>query len=436
MKKIYSIICLFILFCPLYAGTLGVNPGVGGFNINMNGENNQGGTTWSDGQVKGSATSSQYSYEQMIALGGVWGMEVPVDNGIAHGTYQWDRAESNNPLVITATCPNGFEFVSASNEAARRPFELYLIVKADHNNSNSNPGRNVHRLEDELVAGDNSGSIKYEDLDSNKPTYNWTNLVWEDEDEDNSYKFQFIWFDVVLCLPGEVSDTGSLVYNGNVYNLVEAADYSALLTISLDWNGQHQEITIPMSGYFSLNEPQESKASLVVRPRAAAANLDIRGMIGVPQNVADIEFMSEIGSDDYNNRREPDKNPYTDYYIFLSASNDPSAPNERGFELVHDSLGPFDTPTVQNSVKYTATLTGSDDSNTADGLSSTFTGTDYINGSIPGLGITTRTHSNTGSAVRYAQFTGSIDITMQDPVPTLPGRYTGEIYIHVVSDGT
>ena len=425
MKKIYSIICLFILFCPLYAGTLGVNPGVGGFNINMRGENNQGGTTWSVGQVTGSATSSQYSHEQVIALGGVWRMEV-YTNG--WGRYLWDQAECKNPLTVTITCPNGFEFVSASNEAARRPFAIEVVLKASHTHTPNDAG--------------NTPSTKIIPFDQNQKTFTYTEFGFDEPDfkyvlNNIEYNYQYLWFDLVLSLPGEVSDTGSIDYNGNVYNLVEADDYSALLTISLDWNGQHQEITIPMSGYFSLNEPQESKASLVVRPRAAAANLDIRGMIGVPQTVADIEFMSEIGSDDYNRDRNPDKNPYSDYYIFLSASNDPLAHDDRGFELVHDSLGPFDTPTVQNSVKYTATLTGSDDSNTADILSSTFTGMDYINGSsIPGLRITTRAHGDTGGAVRYAQFTGSIDITMQDPVPTLPGRYTGEIYIHVVSDGT
>ena len=443
MRRISLILALLIIcISSIMAATVGVNPGVGGFNIDMASWDYQGGTEWNIVRVgdddtypavTGDSTESKYSYEQMVGTGGVYEMGVET----SWGFYVWDTAESNNPLTITASCPNGFYFVSSTNEAARRPFRLKVIVNASHSYDTNNPGTGqfdskVYTLED----GNNSFTVGYWDFDTDgKPG---SSVI------HNTYHYQFLWFDVVLELPiDSISNTGTLIADNRQYNLVEADDYSALVTLSVDWNGQHREVVIPLSGFYSINEGKESMASLVVRPRAAASNLDIKNMAGDPQTVADIDFMSEVYSADYEIYRNGVGNPTApsgSYRIFLSASNDPNDPNST-FLLEHSSRSPLDAPSPYNTIEYTATLSGYDgplsDSNRRY-LTETFYGNEAISGTnVPGVLVESDSHSDTGADIQYAQFTGSIDVTISEPdTPIMQqGRYVDEIYIHVVSTG-
>ena len=447
MRRI-SIALVLLISCisSITAAYVGVNPSVGGFNIDMASWDYQGGTEWnivhSGGNdtypaVTGDSTASRYSYEQMVGTGGVYEMDVDYYWFVAY-IYEWDTAESNYPLTITASCPNGFYFVSSTNEAARRPFRLKVVVNASHSYDTNNPGTGqfdskVYTLQD----GNNSVTVDYwDDFDTGRKPYSSA--------EDETYYYQFLWFDVVLELPiDSISNTGTLIADNRQYNLVEADDYNALVTLSVDWNGQHREVVIPLSGYYSINEGKESMASLVVRPRAAASNLDIKNMAGDPQTVADIDFMSEIYSADYEKYRNGVSDPTasnSSYRIFLSASNDPLSPDST-FLLEHSSRSPLDAPSPYNTIEYTATLRGYDgplsDSNRRY-LTETFYGNEAISGAnVPGVLVESGSHSNTGGDIQYAQFTGSIDVTISEPdTPIMQqGRYVDEIYIHVISTG-
>ncbi len=449
MRRVFSIIALLIsCISSITAAYVGVNPSVGGFNIDMASWDYQGGTNWSGAEVSGAGSANSYSYEQMVGIGGVYEMEVPLDQTFTGRDYIWSQADSNNKMTISASCPNGFYFVSASNPSARRPFNLVIVLKTHHQEnpglvkSSANGGSAIITLGQGGAI--NSKEIGYWDynLVSSRPENFTTTLVWEDS--DRSFRYQYMWFDVILELPiDDITNTGLLTADGRVYNLVEADDYSAIVTLSIDWNGQHTEVTIPMSGHYSINDGRQSMASLVVRPRAAASNLDIKNMAGDPQTVADIDFMSEVYSVDYERYRNGISNPTApsgSYRIFLSASNDPNDSNST-FLLEHSSRSPLDAPSPYNTIEYTATLSGYDgplsDSNRRY-LTETFYGNEAISGTnVPGVLVESDSHSDTGADIQYAQFTGSIDVTISEPdTPIMQqGRYVDEIYIHVVSTG-
>ena len=452
MRRI-SIALVLLISCisSITAAYVGVNPSVGGFNIDMASWDYQGGTNWSGAEVSGAGSANSYSYEQMVGIGGVYEMEVPIEwykyeRPNWNHVYLWDQADSNNKMTISASCPNGFYFVSASNPSARRPFNLIIALKTHHQKSSGLVGGSANGGSANIVLGQggaiNSKEIGYWDYNSSRPhNYGSTNLLIE---QDDSYRYQYMWFDVILELPiDDITNTGLLTADGRVYNLVEADDYSAIVTLSIDWNGQHTEVTIPMSGHYSINDGRQSMASLVVRPRAAASNLDIKNMAGDPQTVADIDFMSEIYYEDYERNRHGISNPTApsgDYRIFLSASNDPLSPDST-FLLEHSSRSPLDAPSPYNTIEYTATLRGYDgplsDSNRRY-LTETFYGNEAISGAnVPGVLVESGSHSNTGGDIQYAQFTGSIDVTISEPdTPIMQqGRYVDEIYIHVISTG-
>lgn len=430
MKKALSTLLILLLVimqiqAAPFPAVPSVNPKDGGFGINLASYDYQGDKRTDDStfewqsKATGDTSKGKYSDFQMVGTGGVWNMKS--DN-------------SDNPMTITITCPNGFFFQSMSNEGARRPFSLILVIKESNSDNLNESGTNQNPIQ-EVVEVDSGESVAFQ--------YNTTNhnSGW---DADRSYRF--MWFDLVLCLPFDttgdgvtansyVTPNGRMYVDKRPYDLVEADDYFALITLKVEWNNQIAEITIPLSGYYSRNpQNMDTVTSLSAKPRSSAGNLDIQSMAGQSIPIADISFMST--ADDI------------DYYMFLSSSSNPQLSDKNGFRLTHSSVGAGKDPTIEEYLGFDLTLettrstrrSGSMGSlGSAEGEVFTFDGTDASQGLtvLPDTCVTIpyESNTNTGSAETYAQYEGTVSIIMDQPRTILKeGSYTEEVYVHILTD--
>ena len=464
MKKIIVLILITFLSFSLFAGAPGVNPKRGGFGIDMastfyNFEDN-----YSSIRYSGSADGyNTYGDDHIVALGGVWKMDS-------------EQNESQHEMVVTVTCPNGFYFESISNPGARRPFELYAVINESYSNSSGNSGETDNNgrthnnyVRKRLAEGENVFDYTYDFITpSNKWDTEWINSEYHVHPArrlDEDYKYQYMWFDLVLCLPYDgtqgtsyVSSDGRMNYNGRSYNLIEADDYSAIITVRVEWNGQVAETTIPLGGYYSKNiTSMDTTTSLSVRPMASASNLSIETMQGVQVDIADINFMAigtiyetETYEHDYGYdwTSWDDETTFTintyhnqpSYYLFLSASRNPFEEDSEGFRLVRTNRGYSESPYSEDYVGFDLRLTTnviSDDS-VSSGSYKDFDGTDYMldsNTLSDAIKIPFKGYGGTGDTVRYAQYEGTVSIIMDQKNTIMnDGLYQEEVYVHIVSN--
>ena len=444
MKKLSTFIllllaCTMLLFAARDENNRpSVNPKDGGFGISMASRDYQGDKrTVSDDNYKypegvgndyicdGTDTQTHYSSLQMVATGGVWGMHSTFHNEFM-GIGWWSHEYDLSPMRVTIECPNGFFFQSASNPGARRPFEILAVVKQGFSNekdnfSGSSDGQKIY----ELCSSTNSFEFSY---NSEYPTLG-TPVA-------DSAEWQFMWFDLVLCLPFDeipdsesyVTSNGRMSADGRYYELAEADDYFALITIRVEWNGYSDEITIPLNGYYSRNENEDidKHTSLHIQNRTAASNLDMRTMSGQYVDIADISFMSNL--DDAT------------YHMFLSASPDPYSPDSNGFRLVHLDVGYNEDPTIEEYLGFDLIMTTARKT-TESGFETSgqviFDGTDYApsTSQLPDNEVKIESYPNnfTGGTETYAQYEGTVSILM-DPLPGImkEGTYREEVYVHIL----
>ena len=466
MKKTLLIFISFIMIASsIFAGAPGVNPQNGGFGINMASteynfsiegisQGQDSNITWENGD---------YSGKHTVALGGVWNMKSEFtvteegdwswqeDNGI------WNNTECNEPMTITVNCPNGFFFESISNPGARRPFALLLILKESYSSSTNQSGTNTNDKQRLYLLQEGENVI-------NDITYSYTKPGTE-KVEESKYEYcqyQYMWFDLVLCLPYDnnpnapngsyVSSSGNMIYNGRSYNLIEADDYSAVITITVEWNGQSAEVTIPLSGYYSANiSSMDTTSSLSVRPMASASNLSINSMQGRQVDIANINFLSIAGREFTKEEEEkwsmgwghwnveaPEWREHPRYYMFLSSSRNPFETDPNGFRLVH--RGASSSPMMEEYIGFDLRVTTNQTSNTTDSSVYDFDGTEAVtNNTLPGnaIYIPFKGFGGTGGAVWFAQYDGTVSIIMdQQSAPTMKsGVYEEEVYVHIVTDG-
>ena len=391
------------------------------------------------------------------------------------GVYNISGSELNSySMTITIDSPNGFYFESISNPGARRPFKLYAVIKGSCDRNMNQPGTNSYEHSVALLeeGSNNRGSVQY-----------------SGERRGNYY---YLWFDLVLCLPYDdwdsgngdsyVSSNGRMMYNGRYYDLVEADDYSAVITVTVEWGDKSKSISIPLSGYYSKNlneETVDNTASLAVRPRPSASNLSINSMAGVEVEVADISFMADIkyrSPEYYEGSRQDDGWVWEysvpkNFYIFLSASRNPNDSDPNGFRLIHTQAASKTDPDINEFIGFDLLLRTNDSSGSI--VDTEFDGTESISGgnlpdnsvvvptsdstpveyfdgwsSIWGLGYTwnfnfdtpndfNKDFNYTGDIVNYAFYDGTISIRMDQPSvnPMRAGRYEEEVYVHIVTDG-
>ena len=271
----------------------------------------------------------------------------------------------------------------------------------------------------------------------------WTNLkesITQVGYKYDAFNWMHLWADIVLVLPGTVNTANdSVTYNNVVYPLIEADDYTALVTITMEYGGQIKSITIPFSGFYEKGNTLKdtSVCSLLVNPYSTAAHLSITEDRGSWVPVGSLDFMLSTAS---NN--SPDaKVKITEPRIFASSSSDPEAGAADDFRLVHESAT-FNTPLTQtNSIGFDVRIRNLN----ADGGTSScvFDGTatqqDIVNGNKAAIepAYIKASLNHDGTDKSYYLYNGEIEV-MMDPGTNvmLEGRYTGTVYIHVIADET
>ena len=483
-KTLIIVIAILISASALYAGQVGLNPWHGGFGIDMATTeynfNSKKLEYISPSQFTEAAVNSNYSDTHMVALGGVWNMESKRE-----GIY-WVN-ESDKKMMITAECDNGFYFESISNPGARRPFKLYLVVKESYSsqpdmysqNSDSQYGRTNGTVR---IFELKEGKLSSEPIDytyitpSNYLTYDGSLADYTIDFRPAGFKYQYMWFDVILCLPYDsaqgtnyVTSEGKMTYNNREYTLVEADDYTAIVTLRIEWNGQEKELTIPLRGYYSANiTEQDSTASLSVRPRASAANLSIETMQGIEVPVADIDFMAtgypkrdENGNilyyDGDGNQLETDRvgkdygtmkfENIDSFYMFLSASRNPFESDPNGFRLIRRNRGYSESPYSEDYIGFTVRVSPT----AVEGANQNISPVDFDGTkSVPSSGtlspadkagmiqIKKETNYETGGEnkpVTFTRFQATASIIMDQATTVMnDGIYEEEIYVHIVTD--
>ena len=377
--------------------------------------------------------------------------------------------EKYKDVTVTVSCPNGMFFVSQSNPAFKFPFELQLFWKdaayCDYEEQEWDPDEtwrgdyvwpnpetwvvtslsgqeaNHYIEKNGLVSEqDPETTVSIRDGLDNYPTsgsdYDAFRVRYKDWKRENIGLD--LWADIVLVLPGKIDTINNTVtYNNVVYPLIEADDYTALVTITMEYGGKSKSITIPFSGSYDRddNQPKESTCSLLVNPYSTAAHLSITEDRGSWVPVGSLDFMLSTAAITGSTKK------LSAPIIFASSSNDPETGAADDFRLVHESVK-FNTPLTQtNSIGFDVRIRNLN----ADGGTSScvFDGTatedKAVNGSVsaikPAKVEATLDHNTDDRS--YYLYNGEIEV-MMDPGTNvmLEGRYTGTVYIHVIADET
>lgn len=398
MKKLILIISLlFVLLTGLGALPSFVYAPYSGFaGIPIGNTHYKGGSTWASSG--GEDSDDTYANAEMLALVSL---------------YPIDSSSFNKSFTVSVTCPNGMYMVSMSQPTFKRPFEIYLYPVAKHATlTDNNP-----------IKLSNSNPI----------------AVYTPGFTSTGGNVGF-WFDVVLVLPvdedtserkGMDTENDRLVVDGNVYPLARTNDYSAIVTISIDFEGASDPIsfTMPFTGYYNGSpNPHNSAAALPVAldinvyPEATNISLDIANR-GKWIDIGHLVFLL---------------NSTKDASIFLSSSSDPFVAGDE-FSLKKDDLSHTAQLTSVNSIGFTARLT---DTN---GNVNLFEGNEFISptasydSSVPDNFVkletvtTAKFNNENHSNVSYKEYQAEVSI-MLDSVDTtlLSGRYEEEIYCHVL----
>ena len=404
MKRTFSLIILLLMVHAIFAVNVTIAPYNGAFNVSMSSDVYQGGSGGWAGNASYPLTDdkTQYKNEEMIALAGFGGLT-------------WEQINYGH-IKISVSCPNGFYFVSQSNPAFRRPFELELVWTAQKSYGSQ---------------------IKF-------PTETYNIRISENMPEKEipaifNRQEQWgtvggnLWCDIILVLPFDDMDvnTDTLTANSKQYPLIPANDYTALVSITVEFveTGESDTITIPFFGYYSRDEKtQESTCSMFVDPYAKAARLDIQNDRGKWIPVGSIDFLMSAGAG---------KTLAETPRIFASSSRNPEEPSPGRFQLVHEDVT-YDTPLTQtNRIYYDVRINRASGTGTQ---SYTFDGTDNLDscknddsfGISPGSETGGFNHTN---PITYYTYDGEIEVMMEGGTNIMAaGSYQSSIFIHVVTE--
>ncbi len=392
----------------------------------------------------------QYADENIVAMAAVYGISrwYNTNNTDPKDPYTLDV---KNPITlkITADCASGFNFVSQSNPSIVRPFNLFIYPKyvvGGQADTISNKHAALGKLISLTPPYDNTKEIVLDrivKLDNEKDFWDKTNYL-------------NIWFDVIVSLPLDekgVSQQGVMA-GGKIYPLVDASDYSALVTLTLELTlrykkdgGDETEINevkitktlpIPFSGYSSAlgaNEPD--KSAIYINTTTANINLN-RNYTGRWVNIGSINYEHYIA--DHLTTQPTDESDKS--RIFFSASSDPFVSNTNGFRFIHSKAGKV--LTSNNSVPFTLRFTGTGHS--SDVGSVEFDGKGYTSSSnmmvgIEGKSILSTCHNDEYFAhssvkrVHFHSIDGDLSIMVDDNPDTMQaGTYYADVYVHVIAE--
>ena len=454
---------------------------------------------WTDtkalSQISNANNLGYYRDEHMIAGGGIeiddisrnfpeeeyWHVGTTDTGVIEHWAdcYRLIRADdviADLSLTLSVDCSSDFEFVSQSDSSYRRPFELYYIAKSSGVDTIRDEPYPATRIERSI----RNKKIEYDPKDYNK-------------NGDN----RRIWFDMILALPyDEYNDVG-VISDNTLYPLKDSSDYTAVVTITLtanftvrynvyyaynvrytDWESSWWErykefeelieypvtmtktISLPFFGYSSSfsTVPTDSVGSLHISTTPESQNINLNpGAISGRVKVADISYLMNDGRT-HEGASAPDYRSEM-AWIFLSASPEPNDSNKDGFRLINDKAG--NVLTSNNNVPFIVEVQGINQSmgNTS-GIGSgsivEFDGTEHVgsfdlnNESVGKDFVHTvceydraLPHADPEGKqyyYHYHSFEGEVYVQLRpnsSTEPPMAGRYTGDIYVHVISgDGT
>ena len=412
MKKILVIAFLFLaVVLGIFAAdaTISLSPfyAISGIPIGSSLYNYDGTGGWSGT----SGQSSTYTNSEMIGLFSVYG----VSGGLTKS------------LTVSVSAPNGLYLESQSQPAYKRPIEVFLV-----------PGYNFNQHLDSVKL---SESQSYYTFDISK-----------------AKSATSIWFDVILVLPGTLDpDSDEITYNEKKYKLIEAEDYSCLATFTVTYGDTSESLTIPFSGYYSKssNAIKSSSVSMNVVMNANAYNLNLKTDQGSWIDIGEVSVMTS------GDKINDSKNTAAKVAVFFSSSSDPFTKGEK-FKMVKDNLGATTAKTTQNSLGFTLkvskpsynTSNGDPDySKVGSGDWLTFDGTAYMDSDLQGYTVTStykqlfaskgfiiptyqvRYYSDSAQhgTTSFYQYTSRIEMQLDTSDVTMSaGRYTGDIYIHVM----
>lgn len=433
-----------------------------------------------------------YGNQHIVLLGGIEG--VPNFNpeevltyrrektgwflGDIHSNVDGFRIKSINwaDIEITVISSTDFMYISQSNPIYQRPYHLYAVPRYSFTDDQGS-------FEPETFS-DHEGLpiIRFSSEDPTTEKISWPSPERE---------YSNLWFDLILALPYDSYNETGVSYDNREYPLSDAEDYSSTVTFTVRWTVTYEieynegrwdgdtydgeswnhyetraipfkkDITIPFSGFSSTIEmgPLDDTGSLVITPTPNASNLSLDYEdTGVPVEVADIHFILNHGKN-----TEP-----TDAWLFLSASPDPFVKNQNGFVLVHDDAGSM--LTSYNSAKYKVSVRGIGDSasntdgaggsevvfegdETAGDFYSSITGPKSYIRTITSGDLTLPHLSNWKDEsgdwdifpdyveyptnYQYSEFQGVVSVEIEETPMEADGmdsgRYTSEIYIHVMT---
>ncbi len=378
-----------------------IGPFAGFTGIPIGNNNFKGGSDWSETKNQ----AGYYDDDEMIAMIKLSGISA---------------AYKSSAFTISINCPNGMYMTSLSHPDFKRPFEIYFYPKTD------GTGGTTLKLSNSNPVG----------------TFTTTKSVsgtWNQ------------WFDVVLVLPGTVdAENDRLIVEENgqqiIYPLIEANDYSAVVTITVDFDGASSQgsLTLPFTGYYegstaSLTKSSENPASLAINmyPGASNINLDVSNR-GVWIPVCSLSYMYFLGK--FSNNYKSTRNA-----IFLSSSSDPFIAGDK-FVLVKDDISHDTQLTSANSINFEAKLvdlkTGNE--NSFDGTDSVLSSTTFedLEKSYPSFVLLDGAVEmveyggvHEKKAAVYREYQAEMQIKLeQSDVTLLQGKYEGEIYVHVITE--
>ena len=423
----------------------------GAFGVNL-GDPNDHFLNWENGKAKGytdipnqnQTSADGYTDAEMVGLLGIYDAKT---HGLGNSENKIDD------ITISVSSTQGFEFVSQSNPSYRRPFELVILPKGDHHVVTSDASwawthweysswwdslYGQYSGEGSLLSGD------YPETDENWLLETENNETFKqaiDDNVDNGLYGLWQWYDVVLNLPGELNtDTDVLTYNNSIYPLIEADDYSALVTLTISWGDYSDSVTIPFTGYYDkddTNSKSGGTCSMFVTPYAAAAHLSVDKDRGVWVPVGWVEFLMNLNQED--NEGHPivvSERPL----IFASSSSNPFDPDPDRFRLWHEDVLYGATPTSTNGIYFDVQITdGSLQTVSFDGTMNGETAEaeyDRASSSSSNVIIPRETESQQGhldKKQKFYSFSGEIDVRMETGGYMPDGIYSGTVYIHMVT---
>ena len=416
MKKILAILTsIFLFISALTAAEIAITPYTGIYGVNMASMKYQGGETWMRTSIDSDTFTSEtsknfYCNDHMIALGGVYNLSA-------------DEMKEGTSYSITVNCDSdGLYFKSQSHPSSIRPFYLKVIPRYKSS------------------SGDVTGEcVLIEDSGKSYP------ISWDSRSTDSR-----MWFDLILVLPMDYQpepNAGFIVAENIQYPMVQADDYTALVTIQLTYNGKSESVIIPFSGYYNGlvdGKKGNDRVSLMFSPTGQAANMTIGNTANVP--VGHIDFMMDVTKDNTVHSDAAVR-------LFLSASNDPTDMSNNGFLFTHSSVITGTVLTDYNSIGYSIILRGEEGRNSGI-VTREFDGTEFLDSVDSSANISNaagikdnavypirnRTSDAdkivTSNNVReYFEYHGDVEVIIDEPTTImLPGQYTSNVYIHVVTD--